>query len=70
MNIIRKKMSDSLARIRPNSVTIVDSFDFTDRELRSVLGRKDGKVYENLFEWASKSPLNKNDVSVLIFNLL
>jgi len=40
----------------------VDAFDFTDRELNSVLGRKDGHVYENLLEWAKSSPLNKTKV--------
>uniref|UniRef100_A0A914MNE9 Acyl-coenzyme A oxidase n=1 Tax=Meloidogyne incognita TaxID=6306 RepID=A0A914MNE9_MELIC len=62
MSIIRKKLFTCLDRIRPNSVALVDSFDFTDRELRSVLGRKDGQVYENLLEWAKKSPLNEHDV--------
>ncbi|CAK5084177.1 unnamed protein product [Meloidogyne enterolobii] len=66
MSIIRKKLFTSLAKIRPNSVALVDSFDFTDRELRSVLGRKDGQVYENLLEWAKKSPLNEHDVRVLL----
>jgi len=59
-------MFTCLAKIRPNSVALVDSFDFTDRELRSVLGRKDGQVYENLLEWAKKSPLNEHDVRVLL----
>ena len=62
MEMVRLKMFDCLARIRPNAVSIVDSFDFTDRELKSVLGRKDGNVYEHLLEWAQQSPLNDTDV--------
>lgn len=46
---------------------LVDAFEFRDRELRSVLGRYDGNVYENMFEWAKNSPLNKVDVSVLLY---
>ena len=37
-----------------------------DIELRSVLGRYDGNVYENLFKWAQNSPLNKTDVSTTV----
>lgn len=62
MDYCRAKMYDSLAQLRPNAVTIVDSFDFTDRELKSVLGRRDGHVYENLLEWAKRSPANESDV--------
>lgn len=40
----------------------MDAFDFKDMTLGSVLGRYDGNVYENLFEWAKKSPLNKTEV--------
>ncbi|KAI6200235.1 Acyl-CoA oxidase dehydrogenase and Acyl-CoA oxidase domain containing protein [Aphelenchoides besseyi] len=51
-----------LALLRPNVVGIVDSFDFSDRELHSVLGRRDGNVYPALLEWAQQSQLNKEDV--------
>ena len=60
----KKKIYEALAKIRPNAVSIVDSFDFQDRELHSVLGRRDGNVYENLLKWAQSSPLNKTDVSL------
>uniref|UniRef100_A0A0M3IWA5 ACOX domain-containing protein n=1 Tax=Ascaris lumbricoides TaxID=6252 RepID=A0A0M3IWA5_ASCLU len=53
------RMMDNM---RPNVVALVDAFDINDRELNSVLGRRDGKVYENLLEWAQLSPLNKTDV--------
>ncbi|CAD6185264.1 unnamed protein product [Caenorhabditis auriculariae] len=49
-------------KIRPNAVSLVDSWEITDREHRSVLGRRDGHVYENLFKWAKSSDLNQNDV--------
>ncbi|KAI3417498.1 hypothetical protein GPALN_013220 [Globodera pallida] len=62
MEYVRIKMYDSLQRIRPIALTVVDSFDFTDAELKSVLGRRDGNVYEHLLEWAKQSPINANDV--------
>uniref|UniRef100_A0A7E4ZVT0 Acyl-coenzyme A oxidase n=1 Tax=Panagrellus redivivus TaxID=6233 RepID=A0A7E4ZVT0_PANRE len=52
-----------LEELRPNAVAIVDSFDISDRELSSVLGRRDGNVYENLLKWAMQSPLNESDIS-------
>lgn len=51
-----------LAEIRPNAVALVDSFDFTDHVLGSILGRYDGNVYENMYKWALESPLNKTQV--------
>jgi len=40
----------------------VDAFEFVDEELNSVLGRRDGNVYENLLHWAQQSPLNQWEV--------
>ncbi|KAI6223755.1 Acyl-CoA oxidase dehydrogenase and Acyl-CoA oxidase domain containing protein [Aphelenchoides fujianensis] len=58
----RSGVYELLARLRPNAVGIVDSFDYSDRELHSVLGRRDGNVYPALLEWAQQSQLNKEDV--------
>nr|XP_056712817.1 peroxisomal acyl-coenzyme A oxidase 1 isoform X1 [Euleptes europaea] len=59
---VNQRVKELLALIRPNAVALVDSFDFHDSFLGSVLGRYDGNVYENMFEWAKKSPLNKTQV--------
>uniref|UniRef100_A0A8V5HF33 Acyl-coenzyme A oxidase n=1 Tax=Melopsittacus undulatus TaxID=13146 RepID=A0A8V5HF33_MELUD len=59
---VKQRVKELLAAIRPNAVALVDSFDFHDSHLGSVLGRYDGNVYENMFEWAKKSPLNKTEV--------
>ncbi|CAH2302138.1 peroxisomal acyl-coenzyme A oxidase 1 isoform X2 [Pelobates cultripes] len=59
---VHQRVKDLLAVIRPNAVALVDAFDYTDAQLGSVLGRYDGNVYENMFEWAKKSPLNKTQV--------
>lgn len=53
---------DLLPKIRPNAVSLVDAFEFSDDLLMSVLGRYDGIVYENLLKWAMQSDLNKTDV--------
>jgi len=44
---------------RPDAVPLVDAFDFTDKNLNSALGSYDGQIYQRLYEWAQKSPTNK-----------
>ena len=48
-----------LSKLRPNAVSLVDSFDIPDRVLNSAIGRSDGNVYEALFKNAKDSPLNE-----------
>ncbi|XP_049577730.1 peroxisomal acyl-coenzyme A oxidase 1 isoform X2 [Syngnathus scovelli] len=55
-------IKELLSELRPNAVALVDAFDFHDRMLNSILGRYDGNVYENMFEWARRSPLNSTEV--------
>ncbi|KAH1183454.1 peroxisomal acyl-coenzyme A oxidase 1 isoform X1 [Mauremys mutica] len=59
---VYQRVKELLAAIRPNAVALVDAFDFHDNHLGSVLGRYDGNIYENMFAWAKKSPLNKTEV--------
>lgn len=51
-----------LEEIRPNAVSLVDSFDIADEILDSPLGAWDGNVYERLFAEAQRSPLNAKPV--------
>lgn len=62
MQYVKTGLYASLEKLRPNAVALVDSFNFSDRELHSVLGRRDGIVYPNLLEWAKQSEINKSDV--------
>ncbi|XP_076871987.1 peroxisomal acyl-coenzyme A oxidase 1 isoform X1 [Brachyhypopomus gauderio] len=59
---VTQRIKALLAEIRPNAVTLVDAFDYRDEMLNSVLGRYDGNVYENMFEWSKRSPLNRTEV--------
>lgn len=63
MKNVKCGIYEILGNLRPDAVAIVDSFDFSDRELHSVLGRRDGNVYEAMLEWAKHSELNKTEVS-------
>ena len=52
-------MMKLLEEIRPHALRLVDAWQFPDWQLDSSLGRKDGKVYEDLFYRASElNPLN------------
>ncbi|CAH1225068.1 ACOX1 [Branchiostoma lanceolatum] len=60
--LARSQMCSLLSKVRSDAVPLVDAFDFHDQTLQSVLGRYDGRVYEHLYQWAKKSPLNKAQV--------
>ncbi len=54
-----KSVMKLLEEIRPHALRLVDSWNFPDWQLDSSLGRKDGKVYEDMFYRASElNPLN------------
>uniref|UniRef100_A0A3B3S0E8 Acyl-coenzyme A oxidase n=1 Tax=Paramormyrops kingsleyae TaxID=1676925 RepID=A0A3B3S0E8_9TELE len=59
---ISQRTKELLAQLRTNAVALVDAFDYRDEMLNSSLGRYDGNVYEHMFEWAKKSPLNRTEV--------
>ncbi|KAI3707374.1 hypothetical protein L6452_25830 [Arctium lappa] len=51
------------SKVRPNAIALVDSFNYTDHYLGSILGRYDGNVYPKLYEAAWEDPLNDSDVA-------
>lgn len=54
-----KTVMKLLEEVRPHAVRLVDAWQFPDWQLDSSLGRKDGKVYEDMFYRASElNPLN------------
>lgn len=58
-----KVVAESLKRIRPVATQLVDSFEFSDYSLNSVIARKDGKVYEHMLKQAVEyNPVNVHKV--------
>jgi acyl-CoA oxidase len=49
--------------LRLDAVSLVDSWQLSDKLLNSALGREDGKVYEALLRLALRSPLNAQDIT-------
>ncbi|XP_071499066.1 peroxisomal acyl-coenzyme A oxidase 1-like [Diadema antillarum] len=56
--------------IRPEAVTLVDSFDICDEFLQSTLGCYDGNVYERMYEYAKTDPRNKTEVHETYYKYL
>merc|ERR1739848_587014 len=59
-----RRVKELLGELRPEAVALVDGFGFTDSELKSTLGRYDGRVYEAIYEEALRSPLNQSSKMV------
>ncbi|GAB4820390.1 hypothetical protein N2152v2_007436 [Parachlorella kessleri] len=55
---LREQQRALVRMLRPNAVALVDGFGYTDFLLNSALGRKDGNVYQALYDSARGSPLN------------
>ncbi|EPQ31911.1 uncharacterized protein PFL1_00110 [Pseudozyma flocculosa PF-1] len=55
---LEKAIRDLVAEILPQSIGLSDAFGWLDWELGSSLGRKDGRVYEQLMADAESNPLN------------
>ena len=59
---IAARVKSLLLEVRPLAVPLVDAMSFTDSELNSAIGRKDGAVYETLLDWAKRDPMNEGKV--------
>lgn len=56
-------LSSALDRVRPVAKELVEGFGMYDEEINSFLGRKDGRVYEEmLFQARKMNPVNKTRV--------
>ncbi|KAL0091093.1 acyl-CoA dehydrogenase/oxidase C-terminal [Phycomyces blakesleeanus] len=51
----------TLANIAPNAIGLTDAFDFTDFELNSALGVKNGRAYEALWAAVQNNPINTEE---------
>ncbi|XP_039062518.1 peroxisomal acyl-coenzyme A oxidase 1-like [Hibiscus syriacus] len=60
--LANEQLRQLYSQVRPNAITLVDAFNYTDHYLGSVLGRYDGNVYPKLYEEAWKDPLNETVV--------
>ena len=58
-----KELNRCLGRVRKEALPLVEAFEEDERALNSVLGRKDGEIYEEMIRHAkSLNPVNKEVV--------
>ena len=58
--LVKEKL---LAELRPEALSLVDSFAFEDNTLHSAIGCENGKAYERLLDWAKNhNRVNKPEV--------
>jgi hypothetical protein len=62
--MVRQAVRGLLVALRPDAVALVDAFNFSDHSLNSCLGRYDGRVYEALYEFVQREPLNQSPVAL------
>jgi acyl-CoA oxidase len=62
LRLVKTAVTKLLDLLRPNAIALTDAFDFPDNVLNSAIGRYDGNVYEALYDFARKSPLNQQEV--------
>jgi len=59
---LQTAVSQLMEELRPDALALVECFEIPDRVLNSTIGRKDGNVYEALYQAARDSELNKTEV--------
>ena len=63
LDFMRNEMVDSFKFIRKHALGLIEAFELSDDTLNSILGRKDGKIYQHLLAYAKYSnPINKQKV--------
>jgi acyl-CoA oxidase len=63
LEIMNQAMIAALGKVRKNALGLIEAYEVKDEALQSILGRKDGKVYENMiFHAKNENPLNKTRV--------
>jgi len=51
---INRKRESLLAELRPEALTLMEAFEYSDNTLQSAIAHSNGRPYENLIEWARK----------------
>lgn len=64
--LLRNRVHELLAELRPQAVPLVDAWGCPDYLLNSALGRSDGDVYPALVRFGQGEPLNRKRFNVAI----
>ncbi|KAG0172875.1 hypothetical protein DFQ28_009880 [Apophysomyces sp. BC1034] len=61
VNLIEDQLRVVLAEVADQAIGLTDAFGFSDRELTTVLGQKDGRAYEAFWTAVQTNPLNSQE---------
>lgn len=50
----------TIEKVANNAIPLTDSFGFTDFELNTALGKKDGRAYEHFWDVVQNNPVNSD----------
>jgi acyl-CoA oxidase len=56
---IRGLVNGLLEELLPEAIALTDAWDFTDANLCSALGMKEGDVYATIMQWVEQLPINQ-----------
>ena len=59
---VEEFMYEQIEAIRPQLLSILETTEFPEQALKSLIGPKDGNMYESLFTASANNPLNENPV--------
>ncbi|CAO3704034.1 unnamed protein product [Rhizopus stolonifer] len=58
LDLVQEEYGRAISDLSRDLIPLTDAFGFTDRQLNTALGRKDGRAYEALWEAVQKNPVN------------
>ena len=58
LETLSKFRNHLVASIAPHALNLIEAYQFSDKRLDSVLGRRDGNVYSSMMEVSRAEPLN------------
>ncbi|RCH84092.1 Acyl-coenzyme A oxidase (Acyl-CoA oxidase), partial [Rhizopus stolonifer] len=58
LDLVQEEYGRAISELSRDLIPLTDAFGFTDRQLNTALGRKDGRAYEALWEAVQKNPVN------------
>ncbi|KAI8146231.1 hypothetical protein BJV82DRAFT_409746 [Fennellomyces sp. T-0311] len=61
VGLVQEVFRESLASLADEAIGLTDAFGFSDAELNTALGKKDGNPYGALWEAAQSNPLNSDE---------
>jgi hypothetical protein len=68
--LLRQCVKQLLSEVTHHALQLVDAFNFADVQLKSAVGAFDGNVYERLYNWAQKEPLNTSHVTSVYYKYM